>query len=264
MRRREVGRVKIGAGGMLVAAFSVALLALAFLLTVPAKAQDASRATDPAGEPARITESATDADEIVDRIVVAVGDCEVESDASVVVEDDDRTQVELTNGENVTITADADAVTIVGTGAGGNLRGIDASGGDRQFGTEGETVEGKIVSSTGITCDRDADDDEGGEGGPSQRQYGDDGDNGEDLNCDDFDSQADAQAELDSDPDDPNNLDADDDEEACEDFPYGQVIDDGDDEDLPETGGPPLTLLAGLCLLAALALLARSLTGRGA
>lgn len=270
MGRRSSGVAKSGRNGMVVAAFSVGLLALMFLLVVPANAQDTSQptagATDPAGETASITESTTDPDEIVDRIVVAVGDCEVGPDASVVVEDDDGTQARLADGENVTITADADAVTIVGTGGGGNLRGIDASGGDDpQFGTEGRTVDGEIVRSTGITCGRDAGDDEGGdEGGPSQRQYGDDGDEREDLNCDDFDSQVAAQANLDSNPDDPNNLDADDDGKACEDFPYGQVMDDGDDEDLPETGGPPPTLFAGLCLLAALALAARSLTGRGA
>jgi hypothetical protein len=42
----------------------------------------------------------------------------------------------------------------------------------------------------------------------------------EDHNCADFSSQAEAQAELDSDPSDPNNLDADNDGQACEDFNY--------------------------------------------
>jgi hypothetical protein len=100
---------------------------------------------------------------------------------------------------------------------------------------------------------------EGGAGG--------DDNGGDDLNCDDFDSQADAQAAFDAGTTDPNNLDADDDGEACEDFPYGDIIDDGgdnDDDDLPETGGPPLALFAGLCFLAALLLAARALTGRGA
>lgn len=41
-----------------------------------------------------------------------------------------------------------------------------------------------------------------------------------DLDCADFDSQAEAQQELDSDPNDPNNLDADDDGEPCETFDY--------------------------------------------
>lgn len=180
MGRRASSMVESGPNGMLVAAFSVALLALTFVFAVPAKAQDtitgsqytpseemaqadaagedgSRAATDPGGETARITESTTDTDEIVDRLVVPATDCEVGTDASVLVEDSDGTQVRLTNGENVTITADADAVTIEGTAAGGNLRGINASGGDEsQFGREGETVEGEIVNSTGITCGRDA------------------------------------------------------------------------------------------------------------
>lgn len=180
MGRRASRMVKSGPNGMLVAAFSVALLALTLLLTAPAKAQDTvadsqytsseemaqadaageddSRATtDPTGETARITERTTDTDEIVDRLVVPVADCEVGTDAFMVVEDNDGTQVRLTNGENVVITVDANAVTIEGTAAGGNLRGINASGGDDpQFGTVDETVEGEIVNSTGITCGRDA------------------------------------------------------------------------------------------------------------
>jgi hypothetical protein len=40
------------------------------------------------------------------------------------------------------------------------------------------------------------------------------------FDCADFDSQQEAQAELDRDPSDPSNLDADDDGEACEVFPY--------------------------------------------
>lgn len=79
-----------------------------------------------------------------------------------------------------------------------------------------------------------------------------------DLNCDDFASQAAAQANLDDNPDDPNNLDADDDEEACEDFPFGNVLDDDDDDELVNTGGPPLTLLAGLCLVLASSALVRA------
>ena len=43
----------------------------------------------------------------------------------------------------------------------------------------------------------------------------------DDLNCEDFSSQAEAQAELVSDPRDPNGLDAEGDGLACEDFPYG-------------------------------------------
>lgn len=50
-----------------------------------------------------------------------------------------------------------------------------------------------------------------------------------DLNCGDFDSQAEAQAVLDKDPSDPHGLDRDNDGEACEDsFGSGGDDDDGD------------------------------------
>jgi len=98
----------------------------------------------------------------------------------------------------------------------------------------------------------------------------------DDLDCEDFDSQEEAQAELDRDPSDPNNLDADDDGMACETFPYDDSggddndtaaddqYNDGDTNDgggdvsnpdkvipdttskkpLPDTGGVPLVGLA--------------------
>ena len=92
----------------------------------------------------------------------------------------------------------------------------------------------------------------------------------DDLDCEDFDSQEEAQAELDRDPSDPNNLDADNDGEACETYPYddsggdengtpaGDQYDDGGDANnpadvidnttskkpLPPTGGVPLLSLA--------------------
>ncbi len=42
----------------------------------------------------------------------------------------------------------------------------------------------------------------------------------DDQNCADFTSQAEAQAHLEADPSDPDNLDADNDGVACEDYPY--------------------------------------------
>jgi hypothetical protein len=42
-----------------------------------------------------------------------------------------------------------------------------------------------------------------------------------DLDCADFPNQAAAQANLDANPSDPNNLDADHDSQACEDFDFG-------------------------------------------
>lgn len=55
----------------------------------------------------------------------------------------------------------------------------------------------------------------------------------DDLNCDDFSSQKEAQAELDADPSDPHGLDADNDEEACEDHDYPES--EPEDEAQPES-----------------------------
>lgn len=117
-----------------------------------------------------------------------------------------------------------------------------------------------------------------GQGGdtPADNQYDDEEGGGTgaepELDCASFDSQAEAQANLDSNPDDPNNLDADDDGIACEVFDYGDTDDGGGDVDqpddvvpgtgvdkpLPNTGGGPL-LLGAVALAAAAALLARRL-----
>jgi hypothetical protein len=77
-----------------------------------------------------------------------------------------------------------------------------------------------------------------------------------DQNCDDFASQAEAQAHLEADPSDPDNLDADDDGLACESFDYGApdggtAPQPGTGEALPFTGpGNDGLLPAGTALLA--------------
>ena len=119
----------------------------------------------------------------------------------------------------------------------------------------------------------------------------------DDLNCDDFSSQAEAQRELEKDRSDPNNLDADDDGQACEDFDYGgsgagggnaaeaQYRDRGavargaadnqyrkdevirgtiPDRRLSNTGGSPLILPAGALLLGTGLMLGRSVIRRSA
>ncbi len=118
----------------------------------------------------------------------------------------------------------------------------------------------------------------------------------DDLDCADFSSQAEAQREYEKDPqNDPNNLDADDDGQACEDFDYvargagGGAADqqygrDGrgagggaadnqyrqdevikgtiPDRRLPNTGGAPWIVPAGAILLGAGLLLGRSVIRR--
>ena len=55
----------------------------------------------------------------------------------------------------------------------------------------------------------------------------------QDLDCSDFATQAEAQAEFDADPSDPNRLDADNDSLACEDLPGGDGTSVGDDAAAP-------------------------------
>jgi hypothetical protein len=101
------------------------------------------------------------------------------------------------------------------------------------------------------------------------------------LNCADFPSQAAAQREYERDRSDPNNLDADNDGQACEDFDYSSSGTGGSgaadhqygnddvikgtipDRRLANTGGSPLILPAGALLLSAGLLLGRSVI-RGA
>ncbi|MPZ27558.1 MAG: hypothetical protein GEV12_14410 [Micromonosporaceae bacterium] len=80
---------------------------------------------------------------------------------------------------------------------------------------------------------------------------------GDDLNCDDFATQEEAQAELDADPSDPSGLDRDKDGIACETLPSGAGgggSDDGDDDKpgLPVTGSSLPLLLGGGAVLAGL------------
>ena len=99
------------------------------------------------------------------------------------------------------------------------------------------------------------------------------------LNCADFSSQSEAQRELEKDRSDPNNLDADDDGQACEDFDYGAIGAGGGaadneyrqdevitgtipDRRLANTGGAPWIVPAGTLLLGAGLLLVRSVIRR--
>jgi len=82
-----------------------------------------------------------------------------------------------------------------------------------------------------------------------------------DLNCEDFPSQADAQVVLDANATDPNNLDADDDGQACEEFTYdtsGQVpttpaggVSTGDGSTTDSDAGVLPLVVGGLGLAAA-------------
>ena len=60
----------------------------------------------------------------------------------------------------------------------------------------------------------------------------------QDLDCSDFATQAEAQAEFDADSSDPNRLDADNDSLACEDLPGGDGTSVGDDAAAPAPESP--------------------------
>lgn len=79
-----------------------------------------------------------------------------------------------------------------------------------------------------------------------------------DLDCDDFSSQADAQAHLDAHPSDPDNLDPDGDGVACEQLSTGTT--GGEGEAIARTGSSTLTFvgIGGGALLAGALLVARS------
>lgn len=63
----------------------------------------------------------------------------------------------------------------------------------------------------------------------------------QDLNCDDFDTQEEAQAEYDADPSDPHGLDRDGDGVACQNLPSGGAVDTDTDTDEDATGDEDAT-----------------------
>ncbi len=137
--------------------FCTACLFVLGLFVVPVGAQQTA---DPiAGQTAFIEDQ--DGDGTVDTIgPIAVAGCTVARDATIVVADEDETQVELVNGQNARIRGGANAITIEGTGANGTFVNLSPTGGDGQFGIAGETQTGMVISSTGIVCG-----DSGGTGG---------------------------------------------------------------------------------------------------
>jgi hypothetical protein len=90
---------------------------------------------------------------------------------------------------------------------------------------------GLDADSDGIACEELPTAGDGTDGGTN----GGDGTE-EDLDCDDFATQAEAQAVLDADTSDPNNLDGDADGIACE-VTFGEPVDGGDDGDTTTGNG---------------------------
>ncbi len=155
--------------------FWISSLIMLGLFVVPVGAQQTA---DPiAGQTAFIEDQ--DDDGTVDTVgPIAVAGCTVDDGATIVVEDEDGTQVELVNGLNATITGASNAITIEGTGANGTFENLNATGGDRQFGSAGETQTGMVISSTGIVCGGSGGTggngtaSDGADDGPDDAQYG--------------------------------------------------------------------------------------------
>ncbi len=236
----------------------------------------------------------TDDDGLIDVILIPREDCTARQGASFVLEDEDGTQGDFIDNDNVQIRNVRGGLRVTSNPPGDNIEAQLIRGGDDTLDSGGLTV----VTSTDIRCEDDADagddgnggnDGDAGDNGDTGDNDSDDGDNADgdnndggvaaaqdqgsaDLDCADFATQAEAQAEFDEDTSDPNGLDADNDDIACEenagddgpdDDQYGDVDDPddvvpgtGDDGPLPDTGGVPVLLGAAALVLAA-ALLAR-------
>lgn len=212
------------------------------------ESQTTARAADPlANEPARITEASDDGDStIANRIVTADVDCEVSEGATLTVSGADGTQVRLTDGGNVDITQRQNQIVVVGTAEDGNLDGVNASG---EFGPSNGTETGTVVRSTGITCDRDVDDNDAG-GGNGDGNTGNGGGDTDNLECDEllqqFRSKGDDQY-----GDEDLFVDVDVRKQLIVCLEEEVVGNTAADEQLPDTGGLSLLGLAALGLVSA-------------
>jgi hypothetical protein len=118
--------------------FCIASLFVLGLLVVPAGAQQ----SDPIADQTVFIED-NDRNGTVDALgPIAVADCTVARDATIVVEDAGGTQVELINGDNVTITGRPESITIEATDPETTFGDLDPGAGEA----------GRVISSTGIVC----------------------------------------------------------------------------------------------------------------
>jgi excalibur calcium-binding domain-containing protein len=182
----------------LCAALSVVCLGL---FALPAPAQESPLA----GTPAQGTNPDSPSSP-PDVVTIAAPGCTVSEGASITLEDPDGTHALFVDGQlDIEITSTGGQITIVGPND--DYIGDHAvSSSDPGFDTAGDYV---VVTTTGIAC-------QGASQPPEEPPT-----TTADLDCADFATQQEAQAELERDPSDPNNLDADGDGVACETYPYG-------------------------------------------
>ena len=140
-----------------------------------------------------------------DVVTIAAPGCTVSEGASITLEDGDGTHALFVDGQQgIEITSTIDQITMVGPND-DYIWNYAVSSSDPGF----DAAELVVVTTTNIACDAASQP-------PNQPPT-----TTTDLDCADFATQQDAQAELERDPSDPNNLDADGDGVACETYPYG-------------------------------------------
>ena len=217
-------------------------------------AQATTRATDPlAGETATLENRTSNGGDAVDLITIEVADCIVQPNATVTVESGNQ-QVEVSGSQNdIDTTADGEQVTITGPNGddivADNIRNLGA-------GT------GNVISSTGITCGRDDDGNDGSNNAnPADDGAGDgDGDDArtaeelQDLSCEALLAQFRAGSGSAAQYGDAVAL-ADADVQARIEVCLEQEVVEGTaaGEDLPDTGGVSLLGLAVLGVVSAAA-----------
>jgi hypothetical protein len=194
MRYRVPATSRGGLVFFLCAALSV--VCLLGLLALPAAAQEGPLP----GTPAQGTNPDSPSSP-PDLVTIAAVGCTVSEGASITLEDQDGTQARFVDGQlGIEITSTGGQITMVGPD--NDYIGDHAvSSSDPGFDTDGDYA---VVATTGIACE--------GASPPTTEPPT----STEDLDCADFATQQGAQAELERDPSDPNNLDADNDGIACE------------------------------------------------
>src|SRR5215207_6321866 len=197
MRHRALPTPRGGLSFFLCIALSVVCF---WLFAVPAPAQESPLTGTPAQGSNPDSPSSPP-----DLVTIAAQGCTVSEGASITLEDQDGTQAQFVDGQlDIEITSTSDQISIVGPDD--DYIGDHAvSSSDPGFDTAGDYA---VVSTAGIACN-------GASPPPNEAPT-----STEDLDCASFATQQEAQAELERDPSDPNNLDADGDRVACETYPY--------------------------------------------
>jgi Excalibur calcium-binding domain len=170
------------------------------LFTLPAPAQESPLTGTPAQGSNPDSPSSPP-----DVVTIAAQGCTVSEGASITLEDSDSTHALFVDGQQgIEITSTIDQITMVGPND-DYIWNHAVSSSDPGF----DAAELTVVTTTNIACD-------GASPPPNQPPT-----TTTDLDCADFATQQEAQADLERDPSDPNNLDADGDGVACETYPYG-------------------------------------------